>query len=299
MVEATRGLHSDLLDFQDHQSILAEVTAIVSLMDHNFDCRHIKEAFNDVERLFRGEYPGYQACNTHYHNIRHTMMVFLAMARLIHGVRIAGWNFSEKEMNVGIISALMHDAGYIQRQDDHEGTGAKFTAMHIEQSKRFIEAYYKGNDYFQGTMKSFADILDCTGLNTDIDRVNFSSANDEMMGKILGTADLLAQMADRYYLEKLAFLFHEFDEAHVPGFESEIDLQRKTVNFYSMTKNRMETGMGNVNRFMANHFKARHGLDRNIYDDAIDKNIGYLKHILEIGHDDLTAFLRRNPIKAL
>jgi hypothetical protein len=63
-------------------------------------------------------------------------------------------------------------------------------------------------------------------------KVTYPSANIEIMGKMLGTADLLGQMADRLYLEKLIPLFHEFEEGKVPGFESELNLLRKPTNFY-------------------------------------------------------------------
>ena len=40
------------------------------------------------------------------------------------------------------------------------------------------------------------------------------------MGKVLGTADLVAQMADKNYQEKLPLLFLEFQEAGMEEFES-------------------------------------------------------------------------------
>lgn len=45
----------------------------------------LDRAFNDVDRLYRGELAGYQPCNTAYHDIQHVLEVTLAMARLIDG----------------------------------------------------------------------------------------------------------------------------------------------------------------------------------------------------------------------
>jgi hypothetical protein len=45
----------------------------------------IARAFSDSANLFRGEYPGYRACDTLYHDMQHTLDVTLAMARLING----------------------------------------------------------------------------------------------------------------------------------------------------------------------------------------------------------------------
>jgi hypothetical protein len=295
MAESNK-IQTELLDIRDNQAILKEVKHITSLINPQFDFQHIDKAFSDIEKLFSGRYPGYRDCNTNYHDIRHTLTVFLAMARLIHGAHLSGCKFSEKEINVGIICALMHDTGYIQRLDDNTGTGAKYTLIHISRSIKFIQDYYKENIYFHDHLNSFDAILTCTGMRIDIEKIAFSSVNMEIIGKILGTADLLAQMADRFYLEKLVHLFYEFEEARVPGFDSELDLLRKTINFYSMTKARFENILGNVNRYMIDHFKLRWDLEKNIYDEAIEKNINYLKYVLKSNQKNIHASLRRNTI---
>ena len=224
------------------------------------------------------------------------MLVLLAMARLIHGAYLQGIKFTDKEINLGLISALMHDTGYIQTDDDNSGTGAKYTLIHIKRSIMFVQDYYAHEKYFQEDLENFHDILNCTGLSMDIKKITFSSANIEIMGKILGTADLLGQMADRLYLEKLIPLFHEFEEGKVPGFDSELDLLRKTTNFYYITKTSLEKDLGNVNQYMVDHFKERWNIERNIYDEAIEKNINYLKFILKTNEKNVSACLRRNAI---
>jgi hypothetical protein len=295
MAQSTKT-QTELLDIRDHQTILKEVKHIASLIYPQFDFQHIDKAFSDIEKLFIGRYPGYRNCNTHYHDIRHTLTVFLAMTRLIHGAHLSGCKFNEEEINIGIISALMHDTGYIQRLDDNTGTGAKYTLIHISRSIKFVQDYYKENIYFHDHLNSFAAILSCTGMSIDIAEIAFPSVKMEIIGKIMGTADLLAQMADRFYLEKLIHLFYEFEEARVPGFESELDLLRKTVNFYSMTKARFENNLGNVNRYMIDHFKLRWDLEKNIYDEAIEKNINYLKYVLKSNQKNIHTSLRRNTI---
>src|SRR4030042_1064708 len=91
-------LHSQLLDIRDKNLVIKEVKHIVSLINHQFDFSHFDQAFRDVEKLFRGHYPGYQACNTDYHDLQHTLHVFLAMARLMHGAFVEGIKFSDKEL---------------------------------------------------------------------------------------------------------------------------------------------------------------------------------------------------------
>jgi hypothetical protein len=117
-----------------------------------------------------------------------------------------------------------------------------------------------------------------------------------MMGKILGTADLMGQMADRRYLEKLLFLYREFREANVGNFETELDLLSNTLEFYDMTKERFAGELGGVNRFMRLHMNKRWNIDRDVYTEAIDRKIEYLRMVLANHRKDYRLFLRREKI---
>ena len=293
-INEDRALQNKLLDILDNNEILKEVKFTTSLINPQFDFKYLDKAFRDVEKLFGGHFPGFRKCNTNYHDLRHTMLVFLAMARLIHGACLEGIKFTEKEINLGLIAALMHDTGYIQTSDDNFGTGAKYTLIHVKRSIMFVQDYYANEEYFQENLENFSDILNCTGLSIDIKRIIFSSVSIEIMGKMLGTADLLGQMADRLYLEKLIPLFREFEEGKVPGFENELDLLIKTPNFYISAQARFENDLSNVNRYMVNHFQDRWNIERNIYGEYIEKNISYLKYILKSNFKNLHDCLRRN-----
>ncbi|MBN1474375.1 MAG: HD domain-containing protein [Syntrophaceae bacterium] len=289
-------MHSQLLDIRDKKLVIKEVKHVIHLINPKFNFNHFNQAYSDVEKLFNGQYPGYRACNTDYHDFQHTLHVLLAMARLLHGASVEGIEFTDKEINLGLISSLMHDTGYIQSNDDIEGTGAKYTLMHIKRGIQFIQNYYEKDDYFNEDLEAFSDIINCTGLSINIEDIKFSSANMEMLGKMLATADLMGQMSDRFYLEKLIPLFKEFEEGKVTGFASEHDLLKKTSNFYHITKTRMEKDLSNVGRFMLAHFKTRWRIDRNIYQEAIDKNINYLRFVLKHNEKSIGIFLRRNSV---
>ena len=290
---------SRLVDISNAEETLTEVLHICLLIKPDFNPDELKKAFKETRNLFNGAYPGFQACNTKYHDFAHTLMVFLAMVRLMHGAFLQGISFSHKDINLGMISALMHDAGYMQSVDDVEGTGAKFTLIHIERSIQFIHNHYSSNIYFADDMNNFSDILKCTGLKTNIPEMHFQSAKTALLGKMLGTADLLGQMADRFYLEKLITLYDEFKEGCVPGFDSEIDLLRKTIGFYNWTKSRLENDFGNVNRFMADHFREIWNIDVNLYEETMEGNINYLQSILKSSQRNTFESLRRKTITIL
>ncbi|MBU1183205.1 MAG: hypothetical protein ABIJ52_03465 [Pseudomonadota bacterium] len=284
---------SQLVDLSDHQQVLEEVQIITRLISPSFDFKYVIKVFWDVETLFRGEYPGYRACNTEYHDIRHTHQVLLGILRLMHGAFISGIRFSEKEINIGLIGSMMHDTGYIQKSSDETGTGAKYTMIHIQRSIGFIQKYFAGNAYFEDSIPDFTDILNCTGLTTMTPEIKFSSSNVALLGKMLGTADLLGQMSDRLYLEKLLFLYLEFHEAGIKGFTSEFNLLEKTIGFYEMTQKRLADELGGVKDYAIHHFRERWHIDRDLYVDAINNNIEYLKKLLIDHPDDYLSFLRR------
>ncbi len=107
---------SKLVDMDDPQIVLGEVKNILSMISPDFDCGPVSRVFADILRLFNGEYPGYRECNTPYHDLSHATDIFLAMARLIHGAVLAGEILDRDNITLGLISALFHDAGYIQKR---------------------------------------------------------------------------------------------------------------------------------------------------------------------------------------
>jgi len=295
-MEADKVQISQLIDMENPQVVLDEVRAIVFMIFPEFDFAPASCVFEDVARLFRGEYPGYRKCNTEYHDFKHATDATLAMIRLIHGATLQGEAFSQKNITLGLISTLLHDTGYIQALDDDSGTGAKYTLVHIQRSIEFMDKYFKGKNFSRGDFQNCCDILKCTGLNTKIGEIQFKSREIELLGKMLGTADLLGQMSDRIYLEKLLFLFYEFREGNVTGYTSELGLLKKTLGFYDITKSRFASELGSVNRYLIYHFKKRWNIDRDLYEEAIERSRNYLGYILANHEKEYRERLRRGGI---
>jgi hypothetical protein len=196
---------------------------------------------------------------------------------------------------LGLISAILHDAGYIQEDSDRDGTGAKHTVSHVQRSMDFLERYGKEQGLSDEAIENGRTIIHCTELSVDIKAIAFPSTEIELLSKMLGASDLLAQMADRTYLEKLLFLYHEFSEAKLGDYKSELDLLEKTVGFYDFIAHRLEATLDSTDRFMKSHFAARWKINRNLYQEAIEKQKNYLLHILQESTDPRTH-LRRNEI---
>ena len=75
----------DLVDYQDPEAVLNEIIQIIALLESENIIDRFRSVYEDIQKLFQGEYPGYRASNTKYHNLEHTIMVTLATARLTHG----------------------------------------------------------------------------------------------------------------------------------------------------------------------------------------------------------------------
>lgn len=281
MLDAVPPLH-ELVKTNDTAMVLAEIQGLLDRMDLADARPQVAMIYGDVIHLFDGKFPGYRASNTKYHDLEHTSAVFLAVARLIHGSFVAGEGVSVRGAVLALAGALFHDTGLIQTVDDTDGTGAKYTVGHEARSIQLMGGYLRDRGYAEADRQDCARIISCTIMDKKVADIPFATEEMRRMGMILGAGDLYAQMADRAYLEKLFLLYREFEEAGIAGFDSELMLLEKTEGFYeNIVKKRLAEDLGNVSRFMRLHFQTRWEMDADPYEDSIQKNITYLKMVLE------------------
>ncbi|HNX22892.1 MAG TPA: hypothetical protein PKG60_02510 [Spirochaetota bacterium] len=292
MINSGKNQLALILDSDNPEAVINEVQTIFF---HNYrleSFEKVEVAFNHIISLFTGNFKGYRKCNTEYHDLKHTHDAFLASARLIDGKNISTGVYSERKAVNLLLAALLHDTGYIQEESDTEGTGAKYTTVHVKRSIEFTE---KNAAVFQlsgNEVSEISSLIACTGLKSDYISTLTGEARDG--GCILGTADLIGQMSDRAYLEKLLFLYYEFNEAGMEGFDTTFDILRKTLAFYESTMDRLDNTLQKSYDFARYHFEARLGIDENLYMTAIEKQMNYLKTII---NDESTNF--RNKLKRL
>jgi hypothetical protein len=247
----------------------------------------LEEVFLDVTSLFEGEMKGFHKCDTLYHNIQHTQETALVSAQIMDG-----WNRSgnlpiitAKPFQLGIIAALFHDVGYIKRQRDNKGTGAKYTFRHIKRSVEFAKQYLSSNGYSKNDISSVQNMIWCTCSQRNLSNLKYSDKGEELAGFSLGTADLLAQMSAADYLKKLTILFQEFSEAYkyegmdklrqegYKIFNSVDELIKNTPYYYeSWVKKRLKE-MNSVYQFITFHY----GDGRNYCTESITKNLKKVK----------------------
>ena len=106
----------------------------------------------------------------------------------------------------------------------------------------------------------------------------------KLLGTLLGSADIIAQMSDRCYLEKCRDrLYPEFVEGGITHkktvkgdvvvFASAQDLLRKTPSFYQNATKRLDGDLGGAYNYAQAHF----GGATNLYMDALRQNIRFVE----------------------
>ena len=265
----------------------------------------VKRAFEHFERLFAGEIPGYYGVDTVYHDRQHSLDITLALARLIVGyerqqeepARLGG-----ERAVVGLITGLFHDVGYLRRADEHQSrNGAEFTRTHVSRGARFLQEYLPVLG-FGAWAPTACEIVHFTGYEVPFARIEaiVSDPRDIVIGHMLGTADMIAQIADRCYLEKCRDrLYAEFVLGGVAlplaanggrqvKYASGLDLLRQTPEFVAEVRTkRLDGEFRGVYRYLEILYGGR-----NPYMEAIDRNVEYLRQILR---SENWKLLRRNP----
>jgi hypothetical protein len=122
-----------------------------------------------------------------------------------------------------------------------EGTGAKYTVIHVRRSAAFAREFLRPKGFSESELLAVQNMIYCTGVATELQAIRFQSELEQTVGYALGTADLLGQMAAHDYIEKIPLLFGEFTEAarhatastaHLFAFDSAEELLRNTPAFW-------------------------------------------------------------------
>jgi hypothetical protein len=294
------------VDTTDPVAVNAAVNRIFLELYQDASTGHIDQAFRDVALLYSGRFPGFHCCDTAYHDIQHVLDVTLAMARLMHGyerARIGADPLEAPLFRLGIVTALFHDGGYVRRLDDTEHrNGGELTLTHVSRGASFLRTYLP-----QIGMGDQADIaaalIHFTGYEIPVSQIKVPSLRHKLLGSLLGTADIIAQMSDRCYLEKCRdrlypeFLAGGIARKRLPGgeeqvvFESGDDLVMKTPQFFQAAIRRLDDDLGRGYRYAEHHFGGQ-----DLYLEEIGKNVRFAQ---AIDRQRDTSALKRAPPETL
>ena len=251
-------------------------------------------AFYDFERLFNGTMPGFEGCDTVYHDIQHSLDMSLCVARLLaaHDQQADKESaLGPEKATVGMIVSLFHDSGYLRsNKDSSVKNGAEYTLWHIARSAEFLRGYLPTIGMAR-SLNVATELVHFTGYEKDLDEIELDDPKDYLLGHMIGTADLLVQMADRCYLEKCRDrLYPEFVLAGIaiaddPNgakrvyYQSGEDLLRQTPDFYrNIVLNRLNDAFGRVYEQLGTLYNGS-----NPYMECIERNIVHLEKIIASG----------------
>lgn len=269
----------------------------------NQDFSLISDAFDEFTSMFTGEADGFEGCDTVYHDIQHTLDMTLAFSRLVAGHELQAEDadkLGEHRATVGIVVALFHDAGYIRRTHENEQSGSEHTRNHVSRGAALIRDYLNRHGLSEAADVA-SEIVHFTGEEVDHKDIQTDDTKYITVGHLLGTADLIAQMSDRCYLEKCRDrLFPEFvlgglatknngngNESQIV-YESGIDLLRKTPGFFHDTSRKRLDGLFHKSyRYIESLFDGE-----NPYMKSVEQNLNYLQVV--IAHE-MWPKLRRQP----
>lgn len=294
---------TDRIRVTDPIEVGDEVLRLYRALYRDARTRPMERAFRDLSQLYHGKHPDYHPCDTEYHDIQHVLDVTLTMARLLDGYARGPKGAAQLTpdlFSVGVITALFHDVGYLRRRNDRKRRfGGEYTLTHVTRGSKFLRAYLPRIGLKRYAVAA-SQLIHFTGYERKVDTIRLADPLLRRVGEILGTADIIAQMSDRCYLEKCRDrLYPEFvlggltrrrlaTGETVTVFESGSDLVRKTPGFYSNASKRLSEQLHGAYRYAEKHFRSR----TNLYIEEMNKNVSYAKVLADAPTKNL---LRRTP----
>ncbi|MGB3508604.1 MAG: Npun_R2479 family HD domain-containing metalloprotein [Microcoleaceae cyanobacterium] len=184
-----------------------------------------------------------------YHNVEHTILVTLVGQEILRGKHIREGGVSCEDWLHYIISLACHDIGYVKgvcRQDRRGwyATGnademvnlplgcsdASLTPYHVDRAKLFIEQRFCGHKLID---------VEIIKHNIELTRFPIPTASDHQdtinYPGLVRAADLIGQLSDPRYLNKISSLYYEFEETGFNkkvGYENPSDLRDNYPQFF-------------------------------------------------------------------
>ncbi len=188
-----------------------------------------------------------------YHDVEHTCLVTLCGQEIFCGKKVKEGNLNSDDWLHFTISLLFHDIGYVKNilpndernyqvinelgekiPIDSGQTDASLTPYHVERGKMYINQRI-WPEYVN--KKTVMDLISFTQFPQPDRGVPEGEAEKKLfsLANLVGSADLIGQLADPMYDEKIPRLFYEFKESGTSdkmGYKSSQDLRAGFPSFF-------------------------------------------------------------------
>jgi predicted metal-dependent HD superfamily phosphohydrolase len=173
------------------------------------------KALETVLKAFEGDHPDYEANDAPYHDLEHTLRASFCYMQLVERIsQHRDFASLTRDMaQLGWIAILFHDIGYLKDREDHVGSGARHSFVHVERSQKFAAEWMSDQNMDPSSVQRVQSMILCTEFSPHRAEPSFDSEAHQLAGNLVGTADWLAQMAAPDYLDKLHLLHQEMLEA--------------------------------------------------------------------------------------
>lgn len=184
-----------------------------------------------------------------YHNVEHTILVTLVGQEILRGKHIRDGGVSSEDWLHFILSLVCHDIGYVKGvcRQDRDGwyatgvngtliqlpqgaTDASLTPYHVDRGKLFVDERFGGHKLIDAYV--IKDNIELTRFPVPADEDHQDTRN---YPGLVRAADLIGQLSDPRYLQKISALFYEFEETgtnKVLGYRNPGDLRKNYPKFY-------------------------------------------------------------------
>lgn len=191
------------------------------------------------------------ASDAPYHDVEHTILVTLTGQEILRGKQRLEGNVTPDDWVHFILGLLCHDIGYVKGvcQGDRlaeqqfitgktdnfvvlpvGATDASLTPYHVDRSQQFVDEHFAEHSF-----------VACDRIKHHIELTRFPAPADELHQDtchypgLTRAADLIGQLSDPRYLQKIPALFYEFLETGVNkhfGYRHPGDLRAEYPRFY-------------------------------------------------------------------
>lgn len=275
------------IDTKDPEAVAALVQGKFKALYPKAKGDNLKRLFEDTTNLFTGKHPDFLPNTLKYHDYEHTLQTTVCLTHLLEGRHFAAAKprITSRQFELAIASALLHDSGYHKTRSDTEGTGAKYTFIHVTRSCAYTASYLPGLGFNEKELEGVLRAIRCTGPISEVASIPFSNETERILGFALSSADYLGQMAAVDYPDELEFLYHEFKESYDffntdkknRLFLSAQGLKKRTPAFWEgFVLPRLQNECLGVYRYLERPYPG--GI--NLYVESIRKNIAKIKRRL-------------------
>jgi hypothetical protein len=186
-----------------------------------------------------------------YHNVEHTILVSVVGQEILRGKQLQTATVTCEAWLHFILSLLCHDIGYVQgicHQDQRNercyatgvadqcvtiapgATDASLTPYHVDRSKQFVAENFASHPLIDIAVMQHN--IEFTRFPVPASRAYQDTVNYPGLAR---AADLIGQLSDPRYLEKIPALFYEFEEAgtnQALGYQDPGDLRAGYPQFF-------------------------------------------------------------------